>query len=65
VFHSRTKHIDIKYHFLREKIDNGELDVEYISTDEMLADSFTKNLQRIKHDKFVNDAKMNVVVRDA
>lgn len=32
-FHCRTKHIDIKYHFIREKFDNQEIDVTYICMD--------------------------------
>ena len=33
VFHSRTKHIDISYHFLRDLVQNGTLDVIYVQTD--------------------------------
>jgi len=54
VFHSRTKHIDIKFHFLREKVEEGAIEIEYISTDQMVADGLTKALGRIKHSKFIN-----------
>lgn len=43
-FHKRTKHIDIRYHFIREKYNNKEIDVKYISTDIQFADLFTKAL---------------------
>jgi len=41
----RTKHIAVRYHFLKEKIDEGEIAVEYLPTLQMLADMFTKPLQ--------------------
>lgn len=45
-FHQRTKHIDIKYHVIREYYQNGDLNVEYVSTDDNIADIFTKPLPR-------------------
>ena len=48
VFHSRTKHIDIKFHFLREKIEEDMMELEYKPTNEMIADGFTKALGRTK-----------------
>ena len=53
VFHARTKHIDIKYHFLREKVEEGDIELEYRPTDEMVADGLTKALGRVKHASFV------------
>jgi transposase InsO family protein len=47
-FHARTKHIDIRYHFIREKIENGTLDVIYCPTAEMTADALTKALAAYK-----------------
>ena len=44
-FHKRTKHIDIIYHYIREKINNKEIDIFYIPTKEQLADSLTKPVQ--------------------
>ena len=41
-FHKRTKHIDIKFHFIRQNVVNGELSVEYIPSTELKADIFTK-----------------------
>ena len=45
----RTKHIDIRYHFIRQRIAQGEFVVEYCNTDYMLADTFTKALSKPKH----------------
>ncbi|KAG7554353.1 GAG-pre-integrase domain [Arabidopsis suecica] len=44
VHHERTKHIDVKYHFIREVIANGDIDVVKISTEKNPADIFTKTL---------------------
>ncbi|KAH9113223.1 hypothetical protein LEN26_000145 [Aphanomyces euteiches] len=44
VNHSRTKHIDVRYHFVRERIQLEELKLEYVSSKENLADLFTKPL---------------------
>ena len=43
-YHKRTKHIDIQYHFIREKYENGDIDISYISTDNQVADIMTKPL---------------------
>ena len=48
--HPRTKHIDIKYHYTREKVESGEITLRYCRTDEMLADIFTKGLTRFTFD---------------
>jgi hypothetical protein len=41
-FHKRTKHIDIRYHFVREKVEDGQVVLEYCPTQDMLADLMTK-----------------------
>ena len=46
VFHKRTKHIQIRYHFVREAVEEGTIALEYCRTSEMYADSFTKALPR-------------------
>jgi len=44
MFHERTKHIDIKYHFVRDVIEEGELKVCKISTHDNPADMLTKSV---------------------
>ncbi|KAK8943168.1 hypothetical protein KSP39_PZI009550 [Platanthera zijinensis] len=46
VFHARTKHIEIDFHFVRERVDAKLLQVSYISTHDQCADIFTKPLSR-------------------
>jgi hypothetical protein len=48
VHHRRTKHIDIKFHYIRELIARGEIQLEYIPTEKQLADLLTKPLQRLR-----------------
>jgi hypothetical protein len=48
VYHERSKHIDTRYHYIRECVTNGIAEVDHISTDWQLADILTKPLGRIK-----------------
>ena len=49
-FHARTKHIDIQHHFIREKINEGKIELKYVPTAEQVADGLTKALCK---DKFL------------
>lgn len=53
IFHSRTKHIDIRHHYVREVFQRGELNVKYIPTNEMIADVLTKSLFGPSHRKCI------------
>ena len=44
--HSKTKHIPIKYHFLRDQVSQKVVKLEYINTKEQIADIFTKPLPK-------------------
>ena len=50
--HGRTKHIDIRYHFVRNTVENKLVELRYCSTDLMIADAFTKPLPRVKFEHF-------------
>ena len=52
-FHARTKHIDVRYHFIREAVEDGKVSVVYVPTDENPADIFTKPLAKAKFRQFV------------
>ena len=43
-FHGRTKHIAIKYHFIKEQVSSGKLELKYCKTNDMIADMLTKGL---------------------
>ena len=45
-FHQRSKHIDVKYHFIRNLYEKGEIDVKYVRSEEQTADVFTKALTK-------------------
>ncbi|GJW06867.1 retrovirus-related pol polyprotein from transposon TNT 1-94 [Tanacetum coccineum] len=46
VQHSRSKHIDIKFHFIKEHVENGVIELYFVNTEYQLADIFTKALGR-------------------
>jgi len=50
--HERTKHFDIRHHFIREKVAEGQIILRYESTSEMTADILTKALPRPSFEKF-------------
>ena len=55
----RLKHIDVAYHFIRNLQQDGQIDVSYISTDDMIADGLTKPLGKVKFQRFVDLLGMN------
>jgi len=50
-FHSRSKHIDVRHHFVREALSNQIVKIEHIPTDDMISDVMTKGLPGPKHQK--------------
>ena len=44
VFHGRMKHVEVDYHFVRDRVSKKLLEVRFISTNDQVADSFTKAL---------------------
>ena len=48
VFHGRSKHIHRRFHFIRECVENGQIEVEYVQGDKQKADILTKALGRIR-----------------
>ena len=52
IFHVRTKHIEIDFHFVRERVAQKLLDIRFISSGDQVADGFTKALPTVKLKKF-------------
>jgi hypothetical protein len=52
VLHQRTKHIDIKYHFVRERVEMGDVKLIHIASEDQLADLLTKPLVKPKIENF-------------
>ena len=50
-FHGRVKHINIKYHFIREQVNDNNIELKYCQTSEMIADMLTKGLGKVKFEK--------------
>jgi hypothetical protein len=48
VHHDRSKHIDTRYHYIRECVEESKIEVNYVRTDDQLADILTKSLGRLK-----------------
>ncbi|WOG95898.1 hypothetical protein DCAR_0415227 [Daucus carota subsp. sativus] len=51
VFHGRSKHIDIRYHFIRECVERGEIVVKHIGTGDQRADVLTKAMATVKFER--------------
>jgi len=61
-FHARTKHIDIRYHFIREAVEDKKIEVIYIPTDDNTSDIFTKPLAKLKFRRFVEMLGLRSIV---
>nr|GEY19631.1 retrovirus-related Pol polyprotein from transposon TNT 1-94 [Tanacetum cinerariifolium] len=54
----RSKHIDVKYHFIKEEVENGMVELYFIKTEYQLADLFTKALSWERFEFLLNQLKM-------
>ena len=52
VFHDKSKHIEIKYHYIRDMLQRGAVKLQYVAMDEQIADVLTKPLDRVKFEYF-------------
>ena len=51
VFRGRSKHINVRYHFIRECVEDGEIMVSHVCGTEQKADILTKSMTRVKHEE--------------
>ena len=52
VFHDKSKHIEIKYHYIKDMVQRGAMKLQSVATDEQIADVLTKPLARVKFEYF-------------
>lgn len=57
-FHSRTKHIDIQHHYIRDEVASKRIELSYVPTEQMIADGLTKTLTNFKFHGFVEQMRM-------
>nr|GEZ49370.1 retrovirus-related Pol polyprotein from transposon TNT 1-94 [Tanacetum cinerariifolium] len=62
VQHSQSKHIDIRYHFIKEQVENGVIELYFVNTEYQLVDLFTKALGRDRIEFLIN--KLGINARD-
>ena len=54
MYHERTKHVDVRYHFVRELVANGDIHIPKISTEDSPADMGTKTVTAAKFSHYMN-----------
>ena len=59
VFHDKSKHIEVRYHFIQVMVQKGVVKLKYVPTEEQVADVLTKPLDHVKFDYFQD--KLGVV----
>ena len=59
--HQHTKHMAVKYNYIREQHQKNLIDLWYIPTTDMVADGLTKSLERVKHEKFIQQLNLQLV----
>ena len=52
MFHDKSKHIEIKYHYIRDMVQRGAVKLQYVATEEHIAYVLTKPLARVKFEYF-------------
>ena len=52
VFHEKLKHIEIKYHYIKDMVQRGVVKLQYVAMNKQIADLLTKSLARVKFEYF-------------
>jgi hypothetical protein len=58
--HERTKHVDIYYHYIKDAVKDGKIELTHVPTAEMAADGLTKPLDKTKHAAWVAQVGMRL-----
>ena len=58
-FNKKTKHIAIRYHYVRDLVQNGVIEMVFVPTDEMIADAMTKPVGKVKFKRFLSALNMD------
>ena len=61
VLHDRSKHIDIRFHYIWECADLGLIKIDFIRTEEQLDDIFTKYLARVKFEELLSKIGVRII----
>ena len=64
MFHNRSKHIEIPCHYVRDMVEKNVIKLEYISTEDQIADTLTKPLAKTKVEHFCKELGMIVKSED-
>ena len=59
--HDRTKHIDVRHHFIYEAIEEGRIELQYVKTEDNIADLLTKPLPRPRHELYMGSMGVRVI----
>ena len=62
MFHDKSKHIEIKYHYIQDMVERGAMKLQYVAIDEQTAGVLTKPLSKVKFEYFRD--KLGVVQKD-
>jgi hypothetical protein len=62
MFHDKSKHIEIQYHYIHDIVQREAIKLQYVSTDEQVVDVLTKPLSRVKFEHFRD--KLGIVRKD-
>ncbi|GJS81644.1 retrovirus-related pol polyprotein from transposon TNT 1-94 [Tanacetum coccineum] len=60
--HSKMKHIDIRYHFIKEHVEKGNVEIYFVGTEYQLADLFTKALPKERFEYLVHRIDMGLII---
>jgi len=61
-FHNRTKHIEVRHHFLCRQVEEEKIELNYVPTNDQVADTLTKGLNWEKHMKFAKEMELGHLV---